>query len=156
VPVKVKRVYATPDDGDGKRVLVDRLWPRGVAKQAGRIDLWLKDVSPSTELRKIYHGKPDHWDEFCRAYAEELSASPGREALETLAELARGQTVTLLYAAREEERNNATALAAILQRCAPAAGRRATRSISTKAPTARPLTPTQVRAGRRSGGKKER
>lgn len=109
--VRIKRVYAPPADEDGQRVLVDRLWPRGLSKDAARIDIWLKAVSPSTALRKRYHGQPEAWDEFCSAYAEELQTPPASEALATLKAMARTGTVTLLHAARDEARNNAVALA---------------------------------------------
>lgn len=108
--VAIKRVYAPPADDDGQRVLVDRLWPRGISKEAARIDLWLKDVSPSNALRKRFHGQPDAWDEFCRAYGQELQTAPASAALSTLKSMMRAGKVTLLYAARDEARNNAVAL----------------------------------------------
>jgi uncharacterized protein YeaO (DUF488 family) len=108
--VAIKRVYAPSADDDGQRVLVDRLWPRGVSKEAARIDLWLKDVSPSNTLRKRFHGRPDAWDAFCAAYAEELQSPPANQALDTLKAMVRSGKVTLLYAARDEARNNAVAL----------------------------------------------
>src|ERR687891_315178 len=106
----VKRVYAPPRDNDGLRVLVDRLWPRGVTKEKARIDLWLKEIAPSHELRKRFHGNPDLWDEFKAAYARELTQEPARHHVNEILERLRETPVTLLYAAREEDRNNAVAL----------------------------------------------
>jgi len=104
----VKRVYDPPAPGDGTRILVDRLWPRGVAKD--RIDLWLKDLAPSDALRHEFHGHPDRWDEFCAAYATELGSPSAQAALATLAAERKGGPVALLYAAKDEVRNNALAL----------------------------------------------
>ncbi|NRP70180.1 hypothetical protein ILFOPFJJ_01058 [Ensifer psoraleae] len=112
----LKRVYEAPEASDGARILVDRLWPRGIAKDKARIDLWLKDIAPSDALRKRFHGNPDAWDEFCTAYAGELEDATAQAAVHELREhLAKGP-VTLLYAARNEERNNAVALKAWLGR----------------------------------------
>jgi len=112
----LKRVYESPDDGDGTRVLVDRLWPRGIAKDKARIDLWLKDIAPSHALRKRFHGKPDDWDAFRAAYAVELKDAAARAAVKELRDRLRKGPVTLLYAARDERHNNAVALKAWLQR----------------------------------------
>jgi uncharacterized protein YeaO (DUF488 family) len=109
---RLKRVYEAPAVGDGLRVLVDRLWPRGISKD--RIDLWVKDVSPSDALRKEFHGQPDKWDEFVIAYRLELAQEPGKSAAADLLAKAKKQSVTLLYAARDEERNNAVALKMLL------------------------------------------
>lgn len=108
--LKIKRVYEPPAADDGLRVLVDRLWPRGLSKQAARVDLWLRDVAPSSTLRKAFHGKPETWDEFRKAYAEELVAPAAQAEVAALrARMAQGP-VTLLYAARDEAHNNAEAL----------------------------------------------
>jgi uncharacterized protein YeaO (DUF488 family) len=115
-PFRVKRIYEPAEDGDGFRVLVDRLWPRGISKEKARIDLWLKDVSPSDDLRRRFHGEPTKWREFVAAYAKELQAEPAQAAAQTLRERARHEPVTLLYAARDEEHNNATALKALLEK----------------------------------------
>ena len=104
----VKRVYDPPAPGDGTRILVDRLWPRGIAKD--RIDLWLKDLAPSDALRHEFHGHPDHWDEFRIAYATELGSPAAQADLATLAAERRKGPVVLLYAAKDEDRNNAVAL----------------------------------------------
>lgn len=106
--LSVKRVYDPPSPEDGTRILVDRLWPRGVSKD--RIDLWLKEIAPSDALRREFHGHPDQWDIFRAAYAGELGSPPAQAALATLAEAMAKGPVTLLYAARDEARNNAEAL----------------------------------------------
>lgn len=106
----VKRVYAPAGAQDGTRVLVDRLWPRGVAKDKAKIDLWLKDIAPSQALRRRVHARQASWDEFVVDYGRELTQEPGASAAQDLiARIARGP-VTLLYAAREETHNNAVAL----------------------------------------------
>ena len=78
--VRIKRVYDAPEASDGMRILVDRLWPRGIAKEKARIDLWLKDISPSDDLRRRFHARPESWDEFRTLYAEELEGDAGRIA----------------------------------------------------------------------------
>ena len=112
----LKRVYEPPDAGDGTRILVDRLWPRGIARDKARIDLWLKDIAPSDALRKRFHGKPDDWDAFCAAYFAELEDAAARAAAKDLLDRLRKGPVTLLYAARDEHRNNAVALRSWLER----------------------------------------
>ncbi|AFL53394.1 uncharacterized protein YeaO (DUF488 family) [Sinorhizobium fredii] len=114
--LKLKRVYEAPEASDGTRILVDRLWPRGMAKDKARIDLWLKTIAPSDALRKRFHGKPEDWDAFCDAYAEELEGEAAQASLEELREQLRGGPVTLLYAARDESHNNAIALKAWLEK----------------------------------------
>ncbi|HEY3847625.1 MAG TPA: DUF488 domain-containing protein [Acetobacteraceae bacterium] len=108
--LSLKRVYQPPGDGDGTRILVDRLWPRGLTKEKARIDLWLKDIAPSDALRKCFHGKPDDWDAFRAAYAVELERAAGQAAVHELLARLRNGPVTLLYAARDELQNNAVAL----------------------------------------------
>jgi uncharacterized protein YeaO (DUF488 family) len=108
---RIKRVYLPADDGDGRRILVDRLWPRGLRKSEAAIDDWLKDVAPSPALRKWFGHDPAHWVEFQRRYRAEMQANP---AVEALGELAAEQAVTLLYAAHDEEHNHARVLAAYL------------------------------------------
>jgi uncharacterized protein YeaO (DUF488 family) len=112
----VKRVYEKPDAGDGTRILVDRLWPRGIAKDKAGIDLWLRDIAPSDALRKRFHGKPDDWDAFCAAYDSELRGAATQAAAKELLDRLRKGPVTLLYAARDTRRNNAVALKAWLER----------------------------------------
>jgi len=112
----LKRVYEKPETGDGTRILVDRLWPRGIAKDKAGVDLWLKDIAPSDALRKRFHGKPDDWDAFCAAYDSELQGAAAQTAARDLLDRLRKGPVTLLYAARDERRNNAVALKAWLER----------------------------------------
>jgi uncharacterized protein YeaO (DUF488 family) len=107
---QVRRVYDPPLAGDGFRVLVDRLWPRGIAKEKARVDLWLKDIAPGHALRKEFHGHPEQWDTFRAAYAVELAGPEARKAVDLLRERLKSGPVTLLYAARDEARNNALAL----------------------------------------------
>ena len=114
--LRVKRVYAPAAENDGFRVLVDRLWPRGIAKEKAHIDLWLKDVEPSDTLRRRFHGHPAQWSEFVTAYARELAQEPAKAAAELLRERIRREPVTLLYAARDEVHNNAIALKEWLER----------------------------------------
>lgn len=113
--VSIKRVYEIPKPTDGKRVLVDRLWPRGITKEKAKIDLWLKDVAPSDALRKWFGHDPDKWQEFQRRYRAELKGNP---ALAELKALARQGRVTLVYAAKDEKHNNAVVLRSILNRSA--------------------------------------
>lgn len=104
----IKRIYDPPADDDGCRVLVDRLWPRGMPRQDAAIDLWLKDVAPSAGLRKDFNHRPERFAEFSERYRQELDSNP---AVETLLELAAGHPrVTLLYAARNTEVNHALVL----------------------------------------------
>ena len=106
--VRIKRVYEPAVKDDGLRVLVDRLWPRGLSKEAARIDLWLKDVAPSHTLRRWFDHDTGKWDEFRRRYAAELRLTP--DAFSQLATLARRRRVTLLFSSRELVHNNARAL----------------------------------------------
>ncbi len=120
--IATKRIYAQPADGDGYRVLVDRLWPRGLSRVVAAIDLWLRDVAPSTELRKWYGHVVERWPEFIERYEHELEDRG--EQLDSLLDLERRRgTVTLLFAARDEVHNEATVLAEVLRRRAAAAGR---------------------------------
>ncbi|MDX0539330.1 DUF488 family protein [Sinorhizobium medicae] len=112
----LKRVYEAPEASDGMRVLVDRLWPRGIAREKAEIDLWLKDIAPSDALRKRFHGKPEDWAAFCANYAEELDGAAAQAAVVELGGLMARGPVTLLHAARDEARNNAVALKAWLVR----------------------------------------
>ena len=110
--IQIKRVYETPDASDGFRVLVDRLWPRGVAKERAALDLWMKDIAPSTELRRWFGHDPERWTEFQTRYRAEL-----KEHETDLAELrsrARKGTVTLLFGARDTEHNEAVVLKNVL------------------------------------------
>jgi uncharacterized protein YeaO (DUF488 family) len=107
---RIKRIYEPAEKNDGFRVLVDRLWPRGIAKAKARIDLWLKDIAPSDELRHRVHADPTQWKTFVSDYGHELKQAPARAAIATLQEHIRREPVTLLYAARDEVHNNAVAL----------------------------------------------
>lgn len=110
--LKVKRVYAPPAKTDGLRVLVDRLWPRGLSKDAVQIDEWLKDIAPSNALRQWFGHDPERWREFKARYFRELDARP--EAVEKLATRAKQKRVTLLFGAKDAQHNNAVALAEYL------------------------------------------
>jgi len=110
--LRVKRVYASPSPEDGARILVDRLWPRGLSREKARVDLWLKELAPSTELRKWFNHDPAKWDEFRQRYQQELRQQPA--ALAQLAELAGTRPVTLLFGAKEERFNDAVALKAFI------------------------------------------
>lgn len=112
--IKLKRIYDAPARADGQRVLVDRIWPRGVSKEAADLDLWLKEAAPSDRLRKWFGHDEEKWEEFKRRYFEELDGR--RESLKEVVEAASHRTVTLLFAAKDEERNNAVALKEYLQR----------------------------------------
>lgn len=113
--VSIKRAYEKPAPGDGFRILVDRLWPRGLTKDAALIDLWLKDVAPSPELRAWFGHEPARWPHFVRRYRLELQAAAApREAFERLRRLAGEQMVTLVYGAKNEAHNNAVALKQML------------------------------------------
>ncbi|MFA7684832.1 MAG: DUF488 domain-containing protein [Syntrophales bacterium] len=111
--IRLKRIYDPPADSDGVRVLVDRLWPRGIAKIKARIDHWCKDVAPSGELRRWFGHDPEKWQEFEKRYRSELDNNP---ALSELRELSRKGTITLLYAARDQLHNEAVVLKHILER----------------------------------------
>ena len=106
--IRIKRVYETAEPEDGARILVDRLWPRGIEKKKLRLGSWYKDVAPSSELRKWSHHDPARWHEFRKRYFAELDSNP--PAWSSLAELARNGNVTLLYSAKDKRHNNAEAL----------------------------------------------
>ena len=112
--IQVKRVYDPPDAKDGARFLVERLWPRGIKKEALQMQDWLKDVAPSGELRRWFSHDPTKWREFQRRYFEELDGN--REAWQPLLQAARRRNVTLLYSARDTEHNNAVALKEYLEK----------------------------------------
>lgn len=124
--IRLKRAYAAPSAEDGARILVDRLWPRGLRKSDAAIDRWLKDLAPSTELRRWFGHEPERWREFQRRYKRELSERTG--LLDEVRALARQRPVTLLFAARDETHNEAIVLADLLRRSAqrrrPPAARR--------------------------------
>ncbi|MEP7376847.1 MAG: DUF488 domain-containing protein [Chitinophagaceae bacterium] len=106
--LKIKRVYEKPAKGDGKRILVDRLWPRGLTKEKASIDLWLKDIAPTTELRKWFGHDPDKWKEFKKRYHQELKNN--KEQVSILYEQLKKRVVTLVYGAKDEQHNEALVL----------------------------------------------
>jgi uncharacterized protein YeaO (DUF488 family) len=108
--LRIKRVYEPPDTADGVRILVDRLWPRGLSRERAKIDLWLKDIAPSDALRRRFHGDPAAWGNFKTAYHAELDEAPAQSAVDALLDRLTREPVTLLFAARDETRNNAVAL----------------------------------------------
>jgi uncharacterized protein YeaO (DUF488 family) len=110
--VRLKRAYDRPDPGDGRRVLVDRLWPRGVSKGDAAIDEWVKEIAPSTELRKWFGHDPARWDEFRERYAKEIQGHA--DLLGHLRDLARDGLVTLVYSARDEIHNDAVVLRQVI------------------------------------------
>jgi len=103
--LKIKRVYDKPAEEDGTRILVDRLWPRGLTKQKAKVDVWLKDIAPSTELRKWFAHDPEKWKEFIKKYKKELHENKEQAAI--LKEYLKQGTVTLVYGARDEVHNEA-------------------------------------------------
>jgi uncharacterized protein YeaO (DUF488 family) len=111
--IKLKRAYEVPESGDGFRVLVDRLWPRGVSKDSARIDLWFKEIAPSTALRKWFGHDPLKWTRFRDRYFEELDNNP--EAVKQLSEHVHHGMVTLVYGAKEQEHNHAVVLKEYLE-----------------------------------------
>ena len=110
--VRLKRAYEAPADDDGTRVLIDRLWPRGVRKQDAALDLWLKELGPSTELRKWFGHDPARWDEFRTRYAAELAQKP--ELMAQLREFAHQGVLTLVYSAHDQQHNDAVVLRSLL------------------------------------------
>lgn len=111
--IRLKRAYEAPGPNDGIRILIDRLWPRGITKEDAAIDHWFRDLAPSSELRRWFGHKAERWDEFQRRYAVELSHH--EERIAELLRLARDAPVTLVFAARNEKHNNAVALRNILR-----------------------------------------
>ena len=111
--IRLKRVYEKPSRMDGSRILVDRLWPRGLTKERAAVTLWLKDVAPSTELRKWFGHDPARWKQFQARYRRELREK--KDALELLKRKSNAHTVTLVYAARDEQHNEALILKRVLE-----------------------------------------
>ena len=112
--IRVKRIYEAQSKADGFRVLVDRLWPRGLSKEAACLDMWMRDISPSTALRNWFKHEPRRWKEFQRRYADQLNQQ--FEEVEKLREYARNGTLTLVYSAQNQVYNNAVALKTYLER----------------------------------------
>jgi uncharacterized protein YeaO (DUF488 family) len=113
--VRVRRVYDAPEPDGGTRVLVDRVWPRGLTKETARLDQWCKQVAPSTQLRKWYRHDPGRFEEFGRRYREELKDAERAQALQHLRELSRSGTLTLLTATRHAETSQAAVLADLIR-----------------------------------------
>ncbi len=111
--IGIKRVYDKPAVSDGKRILVDRLWPRGVKKSTANVDLWLKEIAPSNELRKWFSHDPKKWEEFKKRYEKELA---NNKTLGELRKIVNETDVTLIYGARDEKHNNALVLASALHK----------------------------------------
>jgi uncharacterized protein YeaO (DUF488 family) len=111
--IKLKRVYDPYAESDGRRILVDRLWPRGLKKEEAGVDLWLRDIAPSAELRKWFSHDPSRWLEFKKRYRKELEGR--QEVIEGLRKEAKTETLTLLFAAKDTQRNNAVALREIIE-----------------------------------------
>jgi uncharacterized protein YeaO (DUF488 family) len=112
--IKIKRAYAAAERGDGFRVLVDRLWPRGISKKEAQVDLWMKETAPSDKLRKWFGHDPGRWHEFQKRYREELKGK--RDLIAQLRQLEKEhRTVTLVYAARDEAHNQAIVLRELLE-----------------------------------------
>ncbi len=111
--IQLKRVYEPVTPNDGMRILVERLWPRGLTKDKAQVDYWAKDIAPSTDLRKWYDHQIERWPSFCEKYTEELKANS--EAISRLMERYQGNTVTFVYAARDELHNSAVVLKAFLE-----------------------------------------
>jgi len=108
--IKAKRIYLPAEAGDGYRVLVDRLWPRGIKKEDARLDEWLKEIAPSPELRRWYDHQVELWPEFQSRYGHELASEASAAHIRRLADLGRRAPLTLLFASRDEERNSAMVL----------------------------------------------
>lgn len=111
--IKIKRVYEAPEKSDGFRVLVDRVWPRGMTKEKASVDLWLKEIGPSTALRKWFGHDPERWTEFKKRYMQELKAD--KEEVATLKQHTSKGTVTLVYSAKDEAHNQAVVIREFLQ-----------------------------------------
>ena len=112
--IRVKRIYEKPSPADGTRVLVDRLWPRGVSKDQAQLDAWLRELAPSDFLRQWFHARPAAWLTFRKRYLKELSRPEATPALNELYRLAKRKRLTLLFSSRNEEHNNATVLKDLL------------------------------------------
>lgn len=110
---RIKRIYETPGEDDGYRILIDRLWPRGFTKERAKVDLWMKEIAPSTELRKWYHHNPERWNEFKSRYQTELTDK--RDLILQIEHLEKVHgNITLLFAAKEKEQSQAAVLLNLL------------------------------------------
>lgn len=155
--VRLKRAYEPVRSDDGRRVLVERLWPRGLRKEQAHLDDWLKAVAPSDSLRKWFHHDPDRWSEFEQRYARELASDAARAAFDDLVRRAASETVTLIYSAHDEQHNNAVVLKRLIERRLRRPPR--TRSSLHAGPNRESTTarsPTSVAAGRSRSGRRGR
>lgn len=114
--IKLKRVYEKPAPTEGRRILVDRLWPRGLRKEDARIDEWLKDIAPSDSLRKWFGHKEERWEQFRKRYREELNEEQKIKALQKLRREGQRRTLTLLFGAKDTKHNNAVVLSELLKK----------------------------------------
>ena len=113
--LRIKRVYEPNEKADGRRVLVDRLWPRGLTREKAAIDRWLKELGPSTELRKWFDHRTERWQEFTKRYRRELAGPAARPLMKELATMAAAGPLTLLFSAHDEEHNQAVVIAHVLR-----------------------------------------
>lgn len=114
--IAIKRAYDSPGSADGTRILVDRLWPRGLRKQAAHVEKWMRELGPSNELRRFFGHDPLRWQDFRKRYLTELKRSEATPLLAELVEIARNGTVTLVYSAKDQEHNQAVVLKELLDR----------------------------------------
>ena len=149
--VKLKRAYEPPSGADGYRVLVERLWPRGVRKEALPLDAWEKEIAPSTALRKWFAHDPERWSEFKRRYHAELEEGPQSELLRALAERAAAAPLTLIFSSHDVDHNNAVVLRDELERRARRLARAAHRA--TRAPHARKHRQPEAQAAEQQRGR---
>lgn len=112
--IKIKRIYEDPSSNDGYRILIDRIWPRGVSKEDAKLDDWNKDIAPTAKLRKWFDHDPDKFEEFTKKYRKELDGK--KEGLEEIRRKAKDRTVTLLYGAKDTEHNQAVVLQNVLEK----------------------------------------
>jgi len=116
IDIRLKRAYDDASDADGQRVLIDRMWPRGVRKEDAAIDEWIKSVAPSTELRKWFGHDPDKWDEFRERYKKELHSDDCADGMQRLREMRDESRLTLVFAAKDTDHNNAVVLKELLDK----------------------------------------
>ncbi len=143
--IRLKRAYEPMEPDDGRRVLVERLWPRGLRRDQAHFDEWLKDVAPSDSLRKWFHHDPDRWSEFEQRYGRELDSDAARTTIDDLVQRAASETVTLIYSAHDEEHNNAIVLKRMIERRLRRPSQKATRPTQRCAPARAPVHATHGR-----------
>ena len=143
--VRLKRAYEPLEPEDGRRVLVERLWPRGLRKEQAHLDGWLKDIAPSDTLRKWFHHDPTRWAEFEHRYARELESEAARAAIDDLVQRAASETLTLVYSAHDQEHNNAVVLKGMIERRLRRTSQKDTQPTRRHAPSRGPTHATHVR-----------